>query len=400
MKSIEEIVTIIKKLPHTEFNYYLVLLLAIVDEESEQQRKEALLVKIDNYVTHLKTFYHAPETALLPPVISALVELNTIAQTRTLFQQILRYFLNIVGVLFAIVAGIIGGLLGIGAGLFFHPNPLKGLLAGMQVGLVVGMTLGYRFPTKFVRFAYNEKLDVCLASLNKLTKKLDETFAVQYFKCKKTIKKQIKRDFLPEAADDIEREVNFTNFLNSPQFFQVCTAPSGLVDRQLDGTLGHHALIRYHINGKVGIPMEFGNRNGSPRWVLQAECSRKVTGQVLFDMLVLDMMLIESHPKNMEFILKDFRVGDNDCLTYVNKILVGTHQAPASIRRFSEEKDSWIGLTVIRPCVEFIRSIPDEDMEKMAPLIQSDAIRNLKFYSKPRLGDIQQVEGWPSLSRS
>jgi len=112
------------------------------------------------------------------------------------------------------------------------------------------------------------------------------------------------------------------------------------------------------------------------------------------------MMLIESHPKNMEFILTDFRVGDNDCLTYVNKILVGTHQAPASIRRFSEKTDSWIGLTVIRPCVEFIRSIPDEDMEKMAPLIQNNVSRNLTFYSKQKLGDIQQVEGWPSFSHS
>ncbi len=59
----------------------------------------------------------------------------------------------------------------------------------------------------------------------------------------------------------------------------------------------------------------------------QAE-TRIVSGQKLFEMLTLDRVLQETHPMNIWFSIYRFQTGDNDCLTYVNKILIGTHQKP------------------------------------------------------------------------
>ncbi|AHE65916.1 hypothetical protein [Legionella oakridgensis] len=406
----EETLNDIKALPPNELSYYLVLLVASIQHEKHPEKHTLLLAETHDLVLALKRLYQekTPETCAkhLQEITLRLNSLMNQAQINTTPMKIKKIVLTICGVITGIIVGILGAIIGLGLGLFSQPNVLKGARSGFLCGLVIGIIIGFRLPSTLSQSHFENNLIFCLNSIEKICAELEEKNTTRFKEGKKDenpyacadydfyqneTKKYIIETFL---ADEPDKEAAFLAFLDSEQAFQVCTTPSGLVDRKFDGTLGHHSLIRFSINGKTDIPIEFGSRKTSPRWVDQAEPTRHVSGKKLFEMLTLDRILQETHPKNLEFTLKHYQLGDNDCLTYVNKILIGTGQTPTKIKRFTPEIDTTTG-QMIGALTRFTSATAEHELDAVAPFFASETDLPIRFFKRPPRGKNQVLPDWP-----
>ncbi|WP_133128674.1 hypothetical protein [Legionella nagasakiensis] len=402
----------IKTLPPNELSYYLVLLIASIQREKKHDQYVLLLAETHDLVLALQRLYQEKSPKACEKHLQEIVlRLNTLmnqAHINTVPMQIKNVLLTMCGLITAIIVGILGGVLGLGMGIFSQPNVLKGARSGFLCGFVIGLIIGFRLPSTFCRSDFETKLIFCLNSIKKISTELEEK-NTNRFKAsgvedenpyinpdfdfyQNETKRYIIETFLADAPD---KEAAFSSFLSSEQTFQVCTTPSGLVDRKLDGTLGHHSLIRFSINGKIDIPIEFGSRKKSPRWVDQAEPARHVSGKKLFEMLTLDRILQETHPKNLEFTVKHYQLGDNDCLTYVNKILIGTGQAPTKIKRFNPQIDTPVG-RMIGALTRFTSATAEDELDSVATFFPSEAYSPIRFFKRPPPGVNQVLPDWPS----
>ena len=157
-----------------------------------------------------------------------------------------------------------------------------------------------------------------------------------------------------EETSELEKEQLFNTFIESEQQkFQVCTTTAGYISKHLKGYLGHHTLIRYKINGIKNEPLEyvFGPKK-TPGYVDQYETERTVSGKKLFEMIMLDRTLQETHT-GLRNAGRTYEIGSNDCRNYVDKILIGTGQPPTLISRFNKTTDRFYASKIVAPLISF-----------------------------------------------
>ncbi len=303
----------------------------------------------------------------------------------------------------------------------------RGAGLGFVIGTALGAYVGWRIPEAAFKSAFERKLEICIHHINKLSNELsnrelkenklglietdfsekgsegapelsdDEKLAnaekayevfsqgmpgntALYIE---NTKLKVKKDLItkyftekrpegaPELSDDEKlakaekAEKDYDAFLLGDTTFQVCTTTARFIDKSLKGNLGHHALIRYKINGieARATPIEFGSPSKAPNFVDQSEKPRKVKGQKLVDMLVLHSILQETHPYKRDFMLNHYDLGSNDCLTYVNKILIGTDQAPTQMKRFNREVDKLPGIYCVSNIVGFFSHTRQDEID-------------------------------------
>lgn len=374
----------IKKLPPIELRYYLVLFIAAIQNEQKPEKYMLLLDDLNDLVLAIDNFYknREPKTiaAHLAWVAACLNTLVDDAKTHTLARKLQKIILNICAGITAIVLGAIGAVVGLSLGLFSQGDFVKGAYLGFLSGLAIGLIIGFRIPGKVFVDDLTAKLQYVLDSIKKITLELDDGsfnpvalqktdndpyFVAAYSADENAIKQSIISKFFgDENYPTIEaKEAAFSHFLQSTaQTFEICTTQNGFLDRRLKGNLGNHTLIRYKINNIEALPIEFGPRNRYPHWVDQHE-TRVVTGQKLFDMIVLDRQLQKTHVANLRFVWTSFQVGDNDCLTYTNKILIGTQQSPAKVQRFSSAIDSWVGDKIVGKLFKFFSKTSEQELD-------------------------------------
>lgn len=361
----------LKKLPPTEMHYYFALLVASIENEPNPEKHTHLIIKADEVIKKLNQYYEDIRNQAKPDlteVTTALNELIIQSRMQATPHNVKMAILSVCSVVSGFIVGAIGAVSGFLAGLLSNYNVTGNLRAsglGFITGLALGAYAGSRCPNMVFQSSFERKLEFCINSIDKVgkelpTKKLYEEYAAET--------KQYILDVFFEDTPEDEKEAAFNAFLESDnQQFQVSTTTAGFIDRELKGHLGHHNLIAYSINGKQDIPMEYGSRYKTPGFFDQNESPRVVTGKKLFDMLVLDRILQETYEYTLNGFLKDYDIGSNDCRTYVDKLLIGTGQAPTQINRFNSTTDKWTGTHIIGPIVRFFSKTQEMELK---PLIK------------------------------
>lgn len=384
----------INKLPPTELRYYLFLLVAELLNEQNKHPSHLLLNEINEFTLAVDAFYRDlqlkkdPELSL-DEVKNALNKLIEKAKLNTYSWKIKKILLDISACVFALVLGIIAASLGLVAGFFSQWNVFKGAYLGFMSGLCIGLIIGFRTPGKLFLSSWQAKLQSSLDYIEKISLNLEQLpeknaqienpetnpyFSSSYNYYENAAKKYILDRFFDEKLfPSIEKkEEAFKEFLQSEQCFEICTTQNGFLDKSLKGNLGNHALIRYKINEIKAPAMEFGPRTRYPNWTDQKESPRTVTGQKLFEMIALDLQLQETHAATMQFIWTSFKPGDNDCFTYVNKILLGTEQQPTQVKRFPKPIDTWIGHQVVGGLFKFFSKNQENELDVLKPFLKNE----------------------------
>ncbi|GGI82343.1 hypothetical protein [Legionella impletisoli] len=379
---LRETIQSIRALPSNEFNYYLTLMVSILEQNPDVEQRFIFLKKIRNLTIALQAFFqlldnHENTEHCIQQITQEISDLVRLAHLNSIGSKLRSVLQMTIGLIAAVVVGLSCMVVGFGLGLFFHSNPFKGCFSGLQVGLGLGIILGYMLPKKLLTSKLTLKLEFCLNSLKQLNAELNVDR-----KTHEDYQRETKQALISKFFADFENpELAFETFLHENQTYEICTTPSGLIDREFDGSLGHHTLIRYQINGQWGIPMEFGDRLSSPNWIEQAE-TRTVKGQLLFDMLTLDRKLATTHPKNLRFVWNKYKAGSNDCLTYTDKITIGTKQAPTNIKRFHPKLDTWFGTHILAPIFRFISVISEHDLSNTSKLFSYSDASQITFFGK------------------
>ena len=356
----------LKTLPSNEFSYYIAMLLASIQNESHPEQYKVLLENSQVLIHKLKQFYKHPEDAEknIIPLTKAVNELIKASAMQTIPHSIKRALIGICGATIALFAGIACGLIGFSAGLLSNYTiigNIKGAGLGFFAGFAIGAFTGYHSPRTLVQSAIDTKIEFCIDNLTRLRDELIDRKTHEEYQSE--TKNYIIDTFFQEVPAD-QKEEQFQKFLKEPQEYQVCTTTAGHISPSLKGHLGHHSLIRFKINGNKDIPIEFGDRGKIPNFVDQSEKARVVTGQKLFDMLVLERMLQETHESGINSALRIYDLGNDDCRTYIDKILIGTGQDPTKIGRFSDH-DTLLGRRVVAPLATFFSKTRDADLHSL-----------------------------------
>ncbi len=393
----------INKLPATELRYYLFLLIAEIHNEKNPDKYILLLSDLNKLTLAIDAFYRNIKSVhCYEKLADITARLNTLSKNapHTNFWQIKKILLDVCASIGAIIVGIIASGFGLTIGFFSQCNVFKGAYLGFMSGLGIGSIIGFRIPGKLVLTPWEAKLQFTLESIKKVINNLEiirekvttkqkpannPYFSQSYNVYENTAKKYIIDTFFKDARYPTVqiKENAFRAFLKSEQFFEICSTQNGFLDRSLKGNLGNHTFIRYKINDIEAPAMEFGPRTKYPHWVDQKETARRVTGQKLFKMIAFDAQLQETHAMNLQFVFDSFRAGDNDCLTYVNKILLGTQQRPTVVKRFSEATDTWIGSKIVGSLFKFFSKTEEHEMDCIVPFLEDNQPLKVYTYKRP-----------------
>lgn len=366
----------LKQLPPTELHYYFALLVASIENESNPERHTHLIVNAINVIKKLNQFYvdvHNQSKPDLTEVTTALNALILSSNMQTTSQKVKKAAIVVCSVVLGFIIGVVGIVVGLLGGLFSDYTIIGNVRAaglGFLTGLVLGAFVGVRCPDLVFQSSFERKLEFCINSIDKVAKELP--FKKTHVEYEAETKQHILDVFFKDTPD-AEKEAAFNAFLKSNnEHVQVSTTSAGFITAKLKGHLGHHNLIKYSINGKLDIPMEYGDRIKTPGFFDQNEAPRVITGKKLFDMLVMDRMLQETYPYNAKDIVNDYDIGSNDCRTYIDKILIGTGQAPTQIKRFNPDIDKWSGTNIIGPIIRFFSKTKEMELMPFVKYYKQD----------------------------
>ena len=384
VNEIADIISNLKKLPPNELNYYLGLLIACIENDPKPSHRQ-LLEPVNHLITALNAFYtsSAPEAEKLDDLMSKLKVLIECSKVQTLAHKVKKALLNVASVILGFTFGLSAALFGFISGLFSDYTVVgnfRGAYLGFITGLCLGSYVGSRSLDKVFQSDFERKLEFCIVSLSKVSEELPHS-KVAYQDYEKLIQAEIMAQL--EGTDE-EKAQKYQAFLESDQTFQVGTTTARFIANELKGHLGHHFLIRYKINiGEKTLKgsdlkgndlLELGYSSKIPKYVDQNEQDkknplvqgRKVNGRKLVEMLALERVLKETHPYNSRFLRQDYDIGSNDCRTYVDKILLGTGQAPTVIPRFNSNIDKLTGRLIVAPTVRFFSKISETELNVIA----------------------------------
>lgn len=364
---IANVKTELNELPANEFTYYMAMLLVSIQSEAQPGKNRHVLEKTLPLIQNIKQFYNDPENLEqnIIQVTHAVNELINASATSTLSRKSKNALLKLCGAVLAMVTGITFGMAGLTAGLFLQNSLIvnvKGAGLGLLSGFTIGALIGYRSPTKLFCSSLDIKLSFCIDSITRLRDELKDRKTQEEYQIE--TKKYILDTFFVNVPEEL-KEAAFTEYLTKDQEFQICTNSAGHISASLKGHLGHHSLIRFKINGIKDIPIEFGDRIKTPNHVDQFEKPRKVSGQILFEMLTLDRMLQDTHKSTIKNAIRLYDIGSDDCRTYVDKILIGTGQEPTKIGRFSHQNDTFIGRKLVAPVIGFFSKTNEKDLHRL-----------------------------------
>ena len=340
----------INSLPLCEAKYYLWLTVkSLQNEETELnylllKELNRLSVSLGNLIQQMND----PEQ-IQQQLVNIMHHYNhmvNLSQTRTLNIQLAYLFINIGSTFLAIVTGVIGGLIGgvagLARGLWNLGNPLSYFLLGILTGFLIGAAIGFRLPKKILMDDLTRKLKFCMDGIGECLNSIER----QMIKPLDVYVHKVKTMLLEQYFDG--NEELYQLFISQSTIKYTITTFSALfVGTTLKGYLGNHACIIIKIDeDKNPILIEFTNGPSDLSQVPTQVEHRTVSGSQIFDMLVLHEQLQETNACDLTFTFTKAKPGDNDCFTYINKLLKGTNQAVTELKRFTEQ-ESWVGRNIV-----------------------------------------------------
>lgn len=342
----------IADLPPGEINYYLQLLVnsikphhsKITNEFVDELQKfihllnnfqpNALANKEDIeqfYKQHLNTLLESYET---------LCELSTLSRWSV---KIGYGLLNVAGALCALLTGFLGGLIGgiagLGRSVLTLSNPFSGGFIGLATGVFFGAAVGFRAPKALFKNELSRQVKFCLNGMHHCMEKLEKYQSDTF----ETFKEQTRN----ELRTLFDTDNDFKNFLvkeNNP--FEIYSYNAEFISPTLEGYVGQHGLIKIPIGDAPSIQIEF---TSSPTNIKRKPVKtdvRSASGEKIVEMIALHKWMQETHVFSLPYVFKQMKPGENDCWTYVNKVLLGTGQKTTS-GRFSGE-ENWVGRNIVQ----------------------------------------------------
>ncbi|MBA2655658.1 MAG: hypothetical protein H0U70_01575 [Tatlockia sp.] len=357
----------IEDLPVNEIKYYLLLILRSIEDKNCPLMFEAL----ENFNSNLNLFMNSKNAK---DSANSLIELKDAyqalcqaSQTHAFALQLGYFIINMGSVLLSFITGIIGGLIGSTAG-FFRAiatcnNPLIFLADGFATGAACGASFGFRIAKKLLKNEFHRQLKLCLDSLADCI----ETFEEERIKPIYIYEQQIKEKLLAECFNN--NAENFQEFLDSEQSYSIQTVSAQFISEYLDGYLGHHARIVIPLpNSFKPKLIEYAPESDEidDRPLTQIE-KRKVTGKKLVEMMALNeqLLITEPSPGLSDLVYSKMKLGERDCFSYVNKILVGSNQNGTVCRRFNGG-ENWVGRNIIGFFVNKLSPFPEEIFDSIS----------------------------------
>lgn len=363
----EDILKTLKTLPPTEFHYYIALLVGSIENEPNPEKHQLLLATALHLTKTLSELYActSDEDRLKKQneILLALNDLVGAAKMNTVSHSIKKALMGICGVVLAIFIGIHAAIGGFAIGLFTDYNVignLRGAWLGFAMGLGIGIHVGRKIPNKLFQSEFENKLEFTINSLQRVTEELQNRKTPEQYR--EETKQYVMKTFFKGTPE--EREIAFNEFLQTNQKFQVCSTAAGFIHAKLKGHVGQHSLIRFKIAGLDEMQtMEFNPSEKAPKFLNQLESEREVSGEKFFEMLVLNLILQETHQFSLSFMLSTYDVASNDCLTYDNKLLLGTGQPPTQQKSFNPKVDQWTSTNIVAPIMGFFSSTKGNELQ-------------------------------------
>lgn len=398
--TLDQSLNILKKLPPNELSYYISLLIGSIETEANPEEHGLLLASTLSLTKALSDFYSAAEENKIPDngaILLALNDLVSVSKFNTVSHKIKKALIGICSAVLAVFIGIHAGIGGLIVGLFTDYTVignLRGAYLGFVMGLGIGIHIGTNLPIKMFQSDFESKLEFTINSIKKVADELQDRKTPEQYR--QETKQYVMDTFFKNLPEE-DREEAFNNFLTKNQKFQVCSTAAGFISAHLKGHLGQHSLIRYNIEGLDETQtMEFNPGEKAPKFLNQYESEREVSGEKFFEMLVLNRILQETHQFSLGFILGTYSVGSNDCLTYINKILLGTGQPPTEMQRFNPEVDKWTSTNLIAPIMGFFSKTRGDELTPFAKHYEDNNHPDIQFQKwtgkkakQPEAADVQ-----------
>ncbi|HAT1846894.1 TPA: hypothetical protein I8Y81_000073 [Legionella pneumophila] len=335
-------------LPAGEFKYYLYILLESIKSQNVPSRHEflAVLLKLLDTLHKLKELKNpnfldnqCPSSQLLKELVLHFSELQRVANTHHFTAQVAIILLHIGGVLSALALGVVGGLLG---GILGFVNglceykPVIGFLVGTFTGTVLGGLFGFRAPKKLFKNEVQRQIKFGLDGLSASLDNVNQEYSLRMFSRNKMKPFSF---YLGEVESEIKQLFNddseYEEFLNHKVDYEINSFLASFIGESLlHGCVGHHAYIKITIKNREYL-IEFTPQPTDTKEIPAQSETRTVSGKKIVEMLAYHKKLQETNAPTASFILTKMKPGDNDCFSYVNKILIGTNQQGATIKRFA-----------------------------------------------------------------
>ena len=329
----------ISSLSSGEIKYYLYLLVTAIKDKNNLQTQQFLtqlfsLLETLKSLHNLKSFDEPEFNDLFKKVREHYTALGKLAETNQFSAELKVYLLNAAGatlaLVFGLMGGIIGGLFGLARGIWNY-HPFRGPVVGIFAGMLMGAILGYRLPKKLFKDEMQRQLkfgldgaDSCFNEMQKEV--LSKSKVRPIFEYRDEVEAEIRALF--------ESEEEYKQFLDSKVNYLINTLAATFIgDPMLAGYVGHHTYIKINIKAAqylVEFAPEPSNLSNPPT---QSE-QRTVEGRKLIEVLAYHRKLQETHTCDANYILTKAKPGDTDCLSYVDKVLIGTNQPATKVTRY------------------------------------------------------------------
>jgi hypothetical protein len=376
-RNIQRCLLQIKQLPPTEITYHLDFLLRAISSNNDPLNRQ-LLSQTSVFVAAL--------TSLLSVSPKTEEEATKTYQHLTrAYQDLVNevgadgwdswmgyHILNVGSSLTAFISGMSGGLIGsfagLARGLWNLENPLASFVIGLTTGVLLGSTIGFRLPKKLFRNELMNQLRRSLKGVDECMSLIRENqppFAIHLEKARTKLSQHFFAD----------NDAGFADFLQKENVsYEINTFYAQFVSRSLEGYLGHHAFISIKIDStKEPLLLEFNTSQSDLTRRITQRDKRTVSGRTIVNMVALHDQLQLTQACTPTYIVTQLKPGENDCFSYVNKILVGTGQAPSSVKRFNGD-ENYIG----RKIGFFIQKLSAREPEPFKPEI-IDELPAIKF---------------------
>ncbi|TAL64997.1 MAG: hypothetical protein EPN84_02375 [Legionella sp.] len=346
-----------QKLPASELKYHLYILLKAA-QDNNQSYTSALKSALERFIKTLNQINElSPEDPkalnLLMTLNQQIIELKEIANTHGFSAQLKNGLCLVIGTVNAILIGTIGALVGFMGGLIYgisNGKPLAGMLSGWFLGMMTGGMLGFRLPKKLFKDSLQRQLTFGLNGLAEATEHLqNEVLSLTHYHDEVT--QEVRALFATQEE--------FQQFLQNDIQYKVNTFLASFIGQPiLHGCAGQHAYITLLIQEKEYL-IEFApDATDTSETPSQYE-TRQVKGAKLIEMLALHRKLLETNAPSLENIFFKMKPGDNDCFSYINKILLGTNQQGTQLRRFDKLKMKFFG-QMLGQSIEFLSPFEED----------------------------------------
>ena len=333
----KDYLSLIKQIPPNEITYYIVELISSL-QQTERQMSADFLEQLRCFIRSVASNDYID----MANSYQQLMHLSNINNKNiNIGYQLINIGAAICGTIIAILGGLIGGVAGFFRNLAEFSNPISGLGVGLTTGILVGSAIGFRSPKALFKDSFTRRLKFCL---DKIDRCIEDAL-----QCKTIINELVEDAKADLTANYFDGDGDaFKEFYSKTEIkYDVSSFHAQFISPQLEGFLGHHAFIQLPINKKNYL-IEFTNDPADLNRPRSRTEERTASGEKIVDMIAMHRLLQKRHVITNNYLLTKMKsADDNDCVSYVNKVLVGTHQKSTAVSSFYPPEDNWVGRNIV-----------------------------------------------------